>query len=79
MKTVKIKDIETSFDKLLIEVNKGTNIGILDGKRKKPVAMIVPYSKEKDSKRRIGILDGKISIKFDDKFKFSTNDFLNLK
>jgi antitoxin (DNA-binding transcriptional repressor) of toxin-antitoxin stability system len=76
MKTVKIKDIETSFEKLLIEVNKGTNIGILDGKRKKPVAMIVPYSKEKESKRRIGILDGKISIKFDKNFKFSTNELL---
>ena len=64
---------------MLEKVKNGKSFGILYGKRKKPVAMIVPFHEDKVKKeRKIGLLDGKVTIKFSDDFKMTEEEFLNL-
>jgi antitoxin (DNA-binding transcriptional repressor) of toxin-antitoxin stability system len=74
-----VGEIKTHFSKILEEVKQGSKIGILYGRTKKPIAMIVPYAEEKIIKRKIGILDGKIKIKFMSDFEMTTEELLELK
>jgi len=53
-------------------------VSILYGRAKEPVAMIVPYQKEKKVERNIGILDGKAIISFSDDFEMTTAELCNL-
>jgi antitoxin (DNA-binding transcriptional repressor) of toxin-antitoxin stability system len=70
MKTLPVGEIKAQFSEVLEKVKQGETFGILYGKKKKPVAMIVPYiDSEEKKERKIGILDGKVKIAFSDDFK----------
>jgi antitoxin (DNA-binding transcriptional repressor) of toxin-antitoxin stability system len=78
MKAMSVGEVKTHFSEVLEEVKQGNRIGILYGRTKKPVAMIVPYTKEKAGRRKIGILDGKIKIKFRKDFEITTEELLEM-
>jgi len=78
MKTMAIGELKARFSEVLEEVKGGEKIGILYGRAKKPMAMIVPFQDEKKGKRKIGILDGKAEIKFSDDFEMTTEELCNL-
>jgi antitoxin (DNA-binding transcriptional repressor) of toxin-antitoxin stability system len=78
MKAMPVGEVKTHFSRVLEEVKQGNRIGILYGRAKKPVAMIVPYIEEKANRRKIGILDGKIKIKFRDDFEMTTEELLEM-
>jgi len=80
MKTLPVGEIKAQFSEVLEKVKQGESFGILYGKKKRPVAMIVPYAEtEKRVERKIGILDGKVKIRFADDFKMTEEEFLGLK
>jgi antitoxin (DNA-binding transcriptional repressor) of toxin-antitoxin stability system len=64
MKAMSVGEVKSHFSEILADVKQGGKTGILYGRVKKPVAMIVPYAEEKQQKRKIGILDGKVKIEF---------------
>ncbi|MDR1986521.1 MAG: prevent-host-death protein [Treponema sp.] len=66
MKAMPVGELKTHFSEVLETVKRGNKIGILFGRTKRPIAMIVPYVEEKVINRKIGILDGKITIAFRD-------------
>ena len=77
MKTLPVGELKAQFSEVLEKVKNGESFGILYGKRKKPVAMIVPFHEEAEKKERtIGILDGKVAIKFTENFKMTEEEFL---
>jgi antitoxin (DNA-binding transcriptional repressor) of toxin-antitoxin stability system len=78
MKAMAVGEVKTHFSEVLEEVKQGNKVGILYGRTKKPVAMIVPYNEKKATKRKIGILDGKIKIKFRDDFEMTTKELLDM-
>jgi antitoxin (DNA-binding transcriptional repressor) of toxin-antitoxin stability system len=78
MKAMAVGEIKTHFSQILGEVKNGKKVGILFGRAKKPVAMIVPYMEEKKSERKIGILDGKVKIEFTNDFKMTTEELCDL-
>ncbi|OHD69876.1 MAG: prevent-host-death protein [Spirochaetes bacterium RBG_16_49_21] len=79
MKTLAVGELKEQFSEVLEKVKNGESFGILYGKRKKPVAMIVPFHEEEVKKeRKIGLLDGKVAIKFADDFKMTEEELLNL-
>jgi antitoxin (DNA-binding transcriptional repressor) of toxin-antitoxin stability system len=78
MKAMAVGEVKTHFSEVLEEVKQGNKVGILYGRAKKPIAMIVPYLEEKAVKRKIGILDGKIKIKFSNDFEMTTEELLEL-
>ena len=61
MITMAVAELKAHFSKVLGDVRNGQTVGILYGKARKPVAMIVPYKAERTGKREIGILDGRIN------------------
>ena len=73
-----VGELKTHFSEILYEVRSGKKIGIVYGRKKESVAMIVPYSKEKKAERRIGILDGKVSIEFRDDFAMTAEELCAL-
>ena len=78
MKAMAVGELKTHFSQILDEVKHGKKVGILYGRAKKPVAMIVPYYEDKKTERKIGILDGKVSIKFRDDFAMTTEELCSL-
>ena len=73
-----VGEIKTNFSQILEDVKHGKKVGILYGRKKKPIAMIVPYNDEKKSERKIGILDGKVSINFKENFDMTTEELCSL-
>ena len=76
MKTMSVGEFKANFSAVLKSVLAGEEIGILYGKRKEMVAKLVPKAKEKKARRKIGILEGKGSVKFATDFKMTEEEFL---
>jgi antitoxin (DNA-binding transcriptional repressor) of toxin-antitoxin stability system len=78
MKAMAVGEIKARFSDVLEDVRQGKKVGILYGRAKKPVAMIVPYSDEKKRERKIGILDGKAKIEFSESFDMTAEELCSL-
>jgi antitoxin (DNA-binding transcriptional repressor) of toxin-antitoxin stability system len=80
MKTMPVGELKAQFSEVLEKVKQGESFGILYGRKKKPIAMIVPYIESKKRKERIiGLLDGKIDIKISEDFQMTEEELLGLK
>jgi antitoxin (DNA-binding transcriptional repressor) of toxin-antitoxin stability system len=78
MKAMAVGELKTHFSEILNEVRHGNKVGILYGRTKEPVAMIVPYNKEQKAERKIGVLDGKAVIEFKDDFEMTAEELCAL-
>lgn len=79
MKTLPVGELKAQFSEVLEKVKQGEKYGIVYGKKKKPIAMIVPFIEVEEKKeRKIGILEGKFEIKFADDFKMTEEELLGL-
>ncbi len=80
MKSLPVGEIKAQFSEVLEKVQQGESFEIVYGKKKKPVARIVPVNgSKKKKKRKLGILDGKMKVVFADDFKMTEEEFINLK
>jgi antitoxin (DNA-binding transcriptional repressor) of toxin-antitoxin stability system len=65
MKTMTVGDLKTNFSAALKEVEAGEKIAITFGRKKEVKAMLVPSeAKQEPKKRKLGILEGKVTAKF---------------
>jgi prevent-host-death family protein len=79
MKTLPVGELKAQFSEVLEQVKQGQSFGILYGKKKKPVAMIVPYQDAKKRKeRKLGLLEKKVRVTFSEDFKMSEEELLGL-
>ena len=79
MKTMPVGELKAQFSEVIEKVKQGESFGILYGRKKKPIAMIVPYAENKKKKeRKIGLLDGKINIKISENFQMTEEEFLGI-
>ena len=80
MKALSVGEIKAQFSEVLEQVKHGESFEILYGKKKTPVAMVVPYvSPEEKTQRTLGILDGKVTIAFADDFKITEEELSGLR
>lgn len=80
MKSLPVEEFKAQFSEVLEMVRRGETIEIVYGKKKTPVARIVPINGSKSrKKRKIGILDGKMKIVFADDFKMTEEEFINMR
>ncbi len=80
MKTLPVGELKAQFSEVLEKVQEGESFAILYGKKKKPVAMIVPFRAPVTKRpRKIGILEGKVKLKFAPDFKMTEEELLGLK
>lgn len=78
MKTLTIANLKTHFSDIINDVKNGEEIVIEFGKKHEKVAVIIPYKKFKNKKRKIGILKGKASYEIVGDFKMSAKELFNL-
>jgi len=79
MKSLRVGELKANFSEVLEEVQNGETIEIVYGKKKKPVARIVPIDDDKPKgKRKLGLLAGKMKVVFADDFKMTEEEFINL-
>ncbi len=68
--------LKAEFSKVLADVRRGERIGVVYGRSKQPVAMVVPYAPEAVGTREIGFLDGKVTIDFTDGYEMTEDELL---
>jgi len=78
MKTLPVAEVRTHFSSLLKEVASGNEIGITFGRKKEPIAVIVPIEEYKKIKaKRLGTLEGKVKLEFKGDWSITDEEFLN--
>ena len=79
MKCLPVGELKANFSEVLEDVQNGETIEIVYGKKKKPVARIVPVPRTKPKgKRKLGLLAGKMKVVFADDFKMTEEELINL-
>jgi prevent-host-death family protein len=79
MKSLPVGELKANFSEVLEEVQNGETIEIVYGRKKKPVARLVPVPYKKPrGKRKLGLLAGKMKVVFADDFKMTEEEFINL-
>lgn len=76
MITMPVAELKAQFSRVLVAVRAGERIGVLYGKSREPVAMIVPYEPVDPPERDVGFLDGKVQIEFKDDFEVTDEELL---
>lgn len=77
MKTISVGDFKSRFSQVLEWIQKGEEVVISYGRKKKEVAVLVDIRKyQKPNKRKLGQLDGKASARFAPDFKMTDEELL---
>jgi len=77
MKTVAIAELKSHLSSLLREVENGVEIGIIHGKKKETIAVLVPVEEYRKSKvRKLGLLKNKMTVTFSKNFKMTDKELL---
>ena len=80
MKSLSVGDFKTQLSDVLEKVKQGETVEIVFGKKKTPVARIVPINRSKPKKKRkLGIWEGKVKYVFADNFKMTDEELLDLR
>jgi prevent-host-death family protein len=78
MKTLQLADAKTHFSAILKDVKAGNEVAIAYGKKKQTIAVIIPYEKwKKNQKRKLGTLEGKMSVSFAEDFAMTDEELIN--
>jgi antitoxin (DNA-binding transcriptional repressor) of toxin-antitoxin stability system len=75
MKTVSIGDFKTNLSEIAQKVLKGEEFIVTHGRKKTKMFKVVPFT-EKSKKRKLGILEGKATVKFHDDWEMSDEELL---
>lgn len=78
MKALTVAHLKANFSDVITSVKKGEEIIIEYGKKHEKIAVIVPYKKYGQKKRKVGLLKGKASFTINDDFNISDEDLLTL-
>jgi prevent-host-death family protein len=79
MKTLQSTEAKSHFSSILKDVEAGNEVAIAYGRKKKTIAVIIPYEKwKKSQKRQLGTLEGKMSVKFATNFSMTDEELVNL-
>ena len=76
MKTMSVGQVKAEISEVLAGVQRGETVAVEYGRKKKKVAMIVPYPEDKPP-RRLGVLEGKMQYQWVGSGKITEEEFLN--
>lgn len=80
MKSLAVGEFKAHFSEVLEDVQNGETIEIVYGKKKKPVARLVPIEGSKPKKKRkLGAWEGKVKVTFAPNFKMTDEELLDLR
>ena len=77
MKTLSGGEFKAKFSEVIKSLLQGEEVAVSYGKKREKIGVVVPYDFYKKKKRvKLGILEGKASVKFAKDFKMTVNEFL---
>jgi antitoxin (DNA-binding transcriptional repressor) of toxin-antitoxin stability system len=76
MKTVTIGEFKANFSEYAEKVQKGLELIVTHGRKRKKIFKVMPIQEERTPKRKIGTLVGKATVVFGDDWKMTTEEFL---
>jgi len=78
MKILTVGEFKSKFSEVIEDVLKGNEVGVSYGKKKEKIGVMVPYQlyTKKKKKIKLGIWEGKASVKFAKDFKMTDEEFL---
>ena len=76
MKTITVGEFKSNLAQIIEGILKGEEYVVSYGRKRKKIFKVVPYQEERPKKRKLGILEGKVTIKFHDDFKMTDEEFL---
>ena len=77
MKTITVGEFKTNLAQIIEKILKGEEYVVSYGRKRKKIFKVVPYQEERPKKRKLGILEGKVTIKFHDDWEMSDEELLN--
>ncbi|MGD9563531.1 MAG: type II toxin-antitoxin system Phd/YefM family antitoxin [Pyrinomonadaceae bacterium] len=80
MKSLPVGEFKAQLSELLEMVQQGETVEVLYGKKRKPVARLVPVNGKKAAKKRkLGAWEGKVKVTFGPDFKMTDEELLDLR
>ena len=80
MKSLAVGEFKAQFSEVLEDVLNGDTIEVVYGKKKTPVAHLVPINGSKSKKKRkLGAWEGKVKVTFAPNFKMTDEELLDLR
>lgn len=80
MKSLQIGELKAQFSQVIEDIQKGETIEVVKGKKRQPVAHLVPVNGSKPKKKRkLGIWKGKVEFVFADNFKMTDEELLDMR
>lgn len=81
MKILTVGEFKSKFSEVIADILKGKEVGVSYGKKKEKIGVLVPYRlySKKKKKIKLGIWEGKATVKFGKDFKMTEEEFLNLR
>jgi hypothetical protein len=76
MKTISFTEFKTNLSSYAELIQHDEELVVTHGRRKKKIFRVLPIAEAKPKKRKLGILDGKVKVKFSKDFKLTTEEFL---
>lgn len=77
MKTVTIGEFKANFSEYAEKVQKGLELIVTHGRKRKKIFKVMPIQEEKPVKRKLGVLDGKVNITIADDWEMTDEELLN--
>ena len=74
MQTVTVGNFKASFSQILDQIREGESVAIAYGRRKQAVAVMVPYQKYMQAKRKLGVLQQYGPIEIGEEFKMTDQE-----
>jgi antitoxin (DNA-binding transcriptional repressor) of toxin-antitoxin stability system len=82
MKTIQSAEVKIHFSSILKDVKAGNEVAIAYGRKKKTIAVIIPYEKwkksQKSPKRQLGALEGRMTVSFAADFSMTDEELVTL-
>lgn len=76
MKTITVGEFKSNLAQIIEKILKGEEYVVSYGRKKKKIFRVIPYLEEKKKKRKLGILEGKVKIKFHGDWEMSDEELL---
>lgn len=78
MKTLTVAEFKARFSEVLDAVRDGETVVVAYGRSRRKIAAMVPYSETAAAaKRPLGLLKGKLKVRFRKDFELSDDEFLS--
>lgn len=77
MKELTVGEFKTHFSEVLDMVNNGEEVVVCFGRKKKAVAVLVPYDKYMRKAVTLGVLEGSASYRIREGFEMTDEELLN--